>query len=166
MKIISGFIYFLIFIYPFVSNAQDTNIKIKEDVIENDYNVCYEKLKVLYISYLNSESFKVSSKALDEFKDKVNYTASNAEAKEFIKDSYKENKPLKWIKENIEKTDFKTYQEAELEYQHFVELSKKSRTDNKEFFDYLKTVTDIHGSKIFADAIVYVRLNHPEIFHY
>lgn len=136
---------------------------------ESEYAERYEKLKMMYRSYLNSESFKYSFVALKLFTEKVNYVGTPEEVSAMRKSSDEKQqmmKWMKWIEANIEKTDFKDYNDAVAEYEKYSESSCVSFEDNKAFFDYLKESTELAGTKIFADVIVYIKLNHAEISQY
>jgi hypothetical protein len=119
-----------------------------------EYDKHYQKLKELYIKQLKSESYKKYFELNRSFINKMNYKG---------KISKLGNNMLGWIKENIGKTSFESYEAAEKEWQAVQAASRKSMGKNKEYYDYTRTCIKCCGSEMIAHVLTEVMQEHPEL---
>jgi len=71
---------------------------------------------------------------------------------------------LKWIKENLEHTDFETYEAAVNEYEAIGVESLNQVKDNSEFYDYIKYCALYHNEySLLPDVCLDVRSSNPEL---
>jgi len=75
---------------------------------DSAYTVKFNKLKELYVKQYNSESYKKMKNLNDAFMDKVNPDHT------FL--DFKGVPPIDWVKGNLEKTAFSSYDDAKKEY--------------------------------------------------
>lgn len=105
---------------------------------------------------LDSESNKKTDKHIVAYLKKSNHLK--------YKDDVKKYKDLsEWVKANIDKTDFKSIEEAEAEWNAVISYQTLSSLENKDYMDYLtETVLTVNGAKIFSDIVFEITYEYPE----
>lgn len=109
--------------------------------------VTYEELKELYIKMENSESHKLSNKLMKAFMEKMNYKEKD------ISVIQSPNGMLEWIKANIEKTGFASYEDAVKEYEEMMAATMKSTTENMDFYMALGKADPEDAHRILTEGI-------------
>jgi len=102
---------------------------VKDTAYVNTYN----KLRALYLKQLESESYKKVQKLTTAFMEKVKFDGDFKIFKE-------EYGLLNWIKDNLQKTSFTSYEEAENEYKAQEVLNKEYEQENAEYIAFGKAV--------------------------
>jgi len=109
----------------------------------SEYSARYIKLKELYVRMQNSESAKTCITLKNDFLEKSNYE-DVVSRKEIIAQSYNGlNAINQWVLDNIEKTDFKSCEEAENAIKKGIAANFKIHVDNKELYSYLENTYKI-----------------------
>ncbi|NDI98778.1 hypothetical protein GWA97_06790 [Flavobacterium sp. LaA7.5] len=149
MKIITFLVTLLVCIITQNSFSQET-------VKDSAYVADYEQLKALYIKMLDTDSYQESSKLMKSFFQKMNKKDKTVL---IHPDDY-----INWVKDNIEQTDFKSFTEAEFEWDIIKLLQKKSIEENQGYYDFLMKAISKHGATISSDVLMSVRRENPEKF--
>lgn len=160
MKIISKIIITAFLFLSCQAWSQDTvqHPKIKL-VNDTPYAERYKKLKELYIASLHSESAIYASKLKADFFLKVNFTEEDNTVM-----GIKENM-FGWIRDNLHKTGFESYEEAVRDFEEIEAATEKELEENPEFLNYFLESTRFEGPHIFTDIDQELRMMHPEMFH-
>ena len=131
----------------------------QQNTVHNDsvtsYDLAYNKLKKLYIKQLDSDVYKKQKVVFRKFYKKMNF---EGDAWEITPD------PIPWIKENLEKTDFFSVTEAELEWAQYMLLYEEDLKQNADYHDYLVEAILKFGGKIAASVIKDVVEEYPDKF--
>ncbi|MCW4469850.1 hypothetical protein OGH69_12795 [Flavobacterium sp. MFBS3-15] len=141
----------LFLLFSFSGKAQ-TSV---EDTLTASYR--YNKARALYIKSLHSKSSMHLNKLGAEFRDKLNFFGDSTVL------ATREG-ALKWIKENLERTDFETYEAAVNEYEAIGVASANQVKDNSEFYDYIKYCALYHKEySLLPDVCLDVHSSNPEL---
>lgn len=135
MKIFSKII-FLTFILISAQNVSSQEAIKKEPCNEGttEYNVRYNKLKAMYIELQSKESTKEYLALTKAFKDKANYEGTVKDIVEKSKGGV--NAINEWVRNNIDKTDFKDLNEAEAEIGKILSLNQQIILENRVLYSY------------------------------
>jgi|SRR5690606_9245306 len=156
------FLYTLSFlIFSLNSIAQTTEEKPVDATTEKattfnqeEYEMELTKLRHLYAKMINSESYIKQLETGKEFMIKTNMSMEEMEYFFFPK---KETEILDWIKNNLEKTDFQSYETAEIQLKYFIDSDKKIALENKEFLELQSVFIEKYGKekmlKIYLDSL-------------
>jgi hypothetical protein len=117
----------------------------------------YEKLKELHLQKLTSESYVKQHVLLKEFTRKLNVKDAKYKVAEMSKDM------LGWIKTNIDKTLFESYEEAEKDFAALSAAGEASRIEGREYFSYMKECAQHCGNDILYRVNEEVFAEHPEL---
>ncbi len=125
---------------------------LQTDSITNEYTIRYNKLKELYIKKIDSESYKTANSLLSSFVKKTHMRKLT------------DMPMLVWIKLNLYITEFKSFEEAQKEWDAVEAAQEIEFEENTEYYDYvfesmMKTSVDIH-----INSEQEVRMEHPEKF--
>jgi hypothetical protein len=117
----------------------------------------YEKLKELQLKKLSSGNSIKYHKMMKEFTAKMNIRATGDKVTDVSEDL------LGWVKNNIDKTKFRSYEEAEKDFAALSAAGEASRLDGKEYFAYLKECRQHCGNDIMTKVLTEVLQEHPEL---
>lgn len=119
----------------------------KEEKPATETKVTYEELKELYMKRENSESYKLSKKLMTAFYKKMNYSEKDRSAL-ITPDSM-----LVWIKANLEKTYFASYEEATEEFDEMMAAGVKSVEENKDFYTAMRNANREDARRVLMEGI-------------
>jgi len=140
--------YLALLILGFGFNAVSAQNDLAAPAIEkisngSEYDKHYNKLKELEIKQLTSESHKKYRKIHKSFYD-------------YVQKQYRRDVPyndvLNWIFDNIEKTTFGSYENAEMEWNIVNTAQAAYLADNKEYFDFVLICVEKFDKKLFIDV--------------
>lgn len=117
------------------------------------YNAKFKKFKDICLKKMNTESHIESKKAFDAFMEKLNFSGKRNELST--------ETPLAWAKENLSKTDFATFEEAEKSWQRVLDTGL---VEVKENFYYYEAIAKLHASgdnQIFMDVMQEIKYEYP-----
>jgi hypothetical protein len=117
----------------------------------------YEKLKELQLKKLSSENSIKYHKMMNEFSEKMNYKATGTKVTDVTKDL------LGWLKDNIDKTKFESYEAAVTEIEALSAIGELSRNEGKEYFAYLRECKQHCGNDVMMKVLNEVLKEHPEL---
>jgi hypothetical protein len=134
----------LLFLFSSITTlAQNTgNGSVKDTAYINSYN----KLRALYLKQLDSESHKKAMKLTDQFMTKANF---NGDQNILLTDDGLMN----WIKDNIEKTSFKNFEEALKLDEDLKTAYKADAIENAEYKAFDKIISDTYGIDMVIDVM-------------
>ncbi|WP_330443653.1 hypothetical protein [Flavobacterium sp. C4GT6] len=139
----------LLYIFSFLIFSLNSTAQTKEDnsskeaVEESTYQKDYEKLKELHIAYENSEDKAKQVKLMDDFYDKIK---DRRKMRDAIGNDI--GATLEWIKNNLDKTKFTSYEEAKKEWDNIQAAGMSSVMKNQEYFNFMQKCLRKHGSDI------------------
>jgi len=116
-----------------------------------EYDTHFKKLKELYLKELRSESYKKS------------VSLHKAFLKKLPNEAFTTDDQLAWIKDNLPKTQFESYEAAEKEWQEIMAAGMASIEDNKEYYDYMVLCFSKCEPQILTDMMMEVQEEHPEL---
>lgn len=141
----------LLLLFSFSGTAQ-TSV---EDTLTASYR--YSKARDLYIKSLHSKSAMHFNKLGDEFRGKLNFFGDNTVLATT-------EGTFEWIKENLERTDFESYEAAVKEYEELGVAAANNIESNSEFYDYLKYCALYHKEyRLLPDVQTDVLNSNPEL---
>lgn len=123
----------------------------KKDTV---YEAKYNKLKAVYVKKRQSESYKKFSKLNDAFLEKVNF-----------KDHFKEIEMrtiMEWIKANLAKTKFASYEEAEKEWKIVREAVSEHSAESSEYYDLMREYRKNGDMEIVKAVMMDVQKEYPD----
>lgn len=106
-----------------------------------------DKLKAMHVTFLSSDTQKKYSQLIKEFNRKINLKGSGEKVENIIDDL------MGWIKNNIDKTMFESYEAAEKEFEAISDASVAMRNENKEYYTYLNESRPYCGSGLIAKIV-------------
>ncbi|MUV05018.1 hypothetical protein GN157_14975 [Flavobacterium rakeshii] len=115
----------------------------KKAVEESTYEKDFEQLKELHIAYENSEDRVKHLKLMDDFYDKIKELRKMRDA---IGNDV--NATLEWIKNNLDKTQFTSYEEAKKEWDNIQTVGMTSFMKNQEYFNFMQKCLLKYGPDI------------------
>lgn len=116
----------------------------------------YEKLKQLHLKELNSDIHIEQSELFRKFLKRTN---AKGELPITNPDDI-----LNWIEDNIEKTDFLSFNEAKFEWGILERVMFESRRENKEYHMFMLTAVRKHGASILIEVTDDLMDEYPEKF--
>ena len=132
----------------------------QEDKTNNDsitqYSIAYEKLKKLYLKQLDSDIYHRKRSFFHQFYQKMNFDGDKAE---IIPN------PLPWIEKNLEKTDFFSYKDAELQWKLYMVVNEEEQEKNSDYYNFMFSSMDKFGGKIVTEVMMDIVENYPERFN-
>jgi len=139
------------------ANAQDTRYYPLTDVQTSGptYIEHYNKLKELYLKQLQSVSYKNKELLTRSFLKKMNFTGKYSELHKDV---------LAWIKRNIEKTNFETYEAAQKEWDFLLTIAQKEVTENNDFYEFKLKSSQCCGPDVFLQVDFDIRKEYPHFF--
>jgi hypothetical protein len=158
MKVLYTSLLTLFLACSYTTMAQTTNDKPKQEKLTDgpEYDKHYAKLKELYLKQLRSESYKKQHALNNAFVAKINF---DGEIEDFQKDI------LGWIKANIDKTTFGSYEAAEKEWQAIIAAGMKDFEENKDYYDYMMVCFNCCDSEILTQVMMEVMEEYPELVY-
>ncbi len=145
-----------------IAQTYDANDKpVFKTVKDSTYHAHFEKLKSLYIGYLDSPEVKAATELLHNYKNKWRYAYDGD-----IKTLGKDQGGLNWISKNLHKTKFESFEAAKQEHYNVVQaLTEAGKTKgNREYDDYNIKMMKIYGAQMYIDMYTEVRQQYPEKF--
>ena len=131
----------------------------QQNTVGNDsvtsYDLAYNKLKQLYLKQLDSDIYCKKKAVFRKFYKKMNF---EGDASEITPD------PLPWIEDNLEKTNFFSVTEAELEWAQYMVLYEKDQKQNADYYNFLFESIPKFGAKIVTELMDYIITNHLDKF--
>lgn len=112
------------------------------------YQEAYIKLRKLYFKTHDSEVYMKYAISLEDFCFKSNISLKD------IKKLKKSQSILSWVKENFETTKFKSFEEAEKEYEAIQMADLAQYQENDDYYVYLFFVINKFGSKMLSDIMI------------
>lgn len=100
----------------------------------SEYITRYTKLKAMYVDLQNTESTKEYIALQKSFKEKAHYEEEQRET--ILQGKKGVNALFEWVRNNVEKTDFKSCEEAETEISKILAVNMKIISENKELYSY------------------------------
>lgn len=137
--------------------AQTTMYNPPAELIDSpECAVRYETLKEMHAAYLASATVKKQTATIKEFNRKLNLKANGEKAENVLKDV------MGWIKNNVDKTLFKSYEDAEKDFAAIADALVAVRTENKEYFAFINEAKTYCGKGVIANLAADVSLNDVE----
>ena len=119
------------------------------------YDLAYNKLKKLYLKQLDSDIYCKKKAVFRAFYKKMNF---DGDTSEITPD------PLPWIEDNLEKTDFFSVTEAELEWAQYMVLYEEDQKQNADYYNFLFESIPKFGAKIVTELMDDIVTNHLDKF--
>lgn len=154
----------LIFIGYVSIYAQNKESKITQtdsiscDRNSKEYTLMRDKLLDFYTIMLNSDISKKYNKLRTELRSKVHYDGS-ADQRPKISEMYI------WIKANLNKTDFATYEEAEMLLKMIKEVHTTMFNKNIELYKYIQEALKVCGQPLLTDVYLELQIQYGSEFH-
>lgn len=127
------------------------------DTVKDNYKIRHDRLKELYIKMLDSESNKKATKLRKAYVAKTNHLKYKDEVRPHIHDI------TKWVNANIEKTEFKSVEEATTMFNEVAVLELANLKENDEYMYYLAfTTANPKYKNLVAEIILEVMREYPE----
>ncbi|WP_188619557.1 hypothetical protein [Flavobacterium suaedae] len=151
MKIIKGIFIMSIYLSTCYSFAQQNTLS---DSLTS-YDLAFNRLKKLYLKQLDSNIYCKKKAAYRKFYKKMNF---EGDVSEIAPD------PIPWIKDNLEKTDFFSVTEAELEWAQYMVLDEEDQKQNSDYYNFLFESIPKFGAKIVTELMDDIVTNHLDKF--
>ena len=138
----------LTFIFTAIVCFTAQNSFSQEEVIVKDsaYIADYNKLKSLHIKELTSDIHIEYSKKLKDFLDKINGKMPE------IKNS--PDDIINWVKDNMDKTNFMSFTEAEFEWGIINQLQAESIKQNQEYYNFMMVIMEKYGVDMIVEELM------------
>lgn len=117
------------------------------------YNAKFKKFKDICLRKMKTESHVEAKKAMTIFLDKLSFSGKPSE---FPKDTL-----LPWIKENLQKTKFTSYEEAEQVWQQVTDTGLADVKENMYYFEAIAELSKNGDNKIFMDVRQEIEYEYP-----
>ncbi|QYJ67700.1 hypothetical protein [Flavobacterium litorale] len=114
------------------------------------YNAKYKEFYEKFLNYYCSEPNLKMRRLSYEFKKKMNYNGNDFDIM---------LRGLTWVKENIDRTEFSSIEEAESEWQAYIDAKMIDWKENYEYHKYYGEFIMKHID-VFKDVVKDVRANH------
>lgn len=126
----------LLLFFCAVAFAQEQKPNIDCSPDSQEYATRYAKLKELYIQMQSSESASKYRLLRKDFRERSNYDDENGSIEILRSAKNGVNAVHQWALDNIEKTEFKDYEEAENAIKSILDAHNEVILDNKELYIY------------------------------
>ena len=130
-----------------------------EYVNDSAYQATYSKLKELYIRKINSPTYLKSRSLIKSYSKKWK-GAYTGPAEVFVKDPGM----LSWLKDNWQKTEFTSYEEAEKEYRKVYASLLEDTIANPEFESLMIKAIMKYGPWIYTKVFEEIYHDYPDKF--
>lgn len=133
--------------------------------VERDsaYYAKYEKLKELYIKKIHSPTYRKYKSLINSYKSKWRF-AYEGSGDKLGAELAKNPGGLNWIKNNLEKTKFESYEAAVEEFDLVMAAAKDDNTANKEFSEYSLEVMMNSGPGMYIDLVEEMMMLYPDMY--
>jgi hypothetical protein len=119
----------------------------KKDIEQLTYKDAFLQLQKAYLKLNNSESYKKYDKLNGDFANKAKVSSKE------IEDVKKSKSILEWVKNNLEKTNFKTFEEATTLNESILAADFQQYKDNEEFYVLMFQYVNTYGVNIYTEVI-------------
>ena len=130
-----------------------------------EYEMHYAKLKKMFLKQLDSEAYIKRSDAADEFYRKCRLEENKFDPYFIIHQTFTIETLMAWLKKNIQKTEFKDFEEVQREFDHLSDLQMVVTMENLDMYEYIGELNEI-APDMFLEVINDVTFNHPGKFRY
>lgn len=157
MKLLYTLLFTIALTGTYTAAAQTETKPVKEEKLTGgpEYDKHYEKLKELYIKQLRSGTHKKQRQLNNAFIAKMNF---KGDPKEIQKDI------LGWVKNNIDKTNFESYEAAEQEWQAIITAGMDDFQENQEYYEYMRICFQCCDG-LFLQVLTDVGEEYPELVY-
>ena len=126
---------------------------------DSSYYATYNKLKQLFIEQMNTPEYQNYRIRLLAYKKKLRST------KEFkVSFLLKDQGGLNWLKDNWERTEFTSYEEAVSEFNKLVESASAVDKKHPKFNNYNTQAILKYGPEIYTDVFLEIMAEYPDKF--
>lgn len=126
---------------------------------DSTYYKTYQKLKELYVAKIFTPQHKETKKLNDAFRDKLR--SDNGVFPSGIGNKYPG--ALEWLKDgNLEKTQFKSFEEAQEDYDRIIAVARLEDAAVPEYSQYSAAAIIKYGPQIFIDIVFEVMMEYPD----
>jgi hypothetical protein len=140
--------------------TEKTNHNISsEQYKDSTYYATYNELKELFIKKIHSPSYQIYSETIINYRRKWR-SVYDGTGEELAKDPG----ALKWLKNNWQRTEFKSYEEAQKEYQRIWPLHLAAEKANKEFERARKRAVLRYGFEFYHNLYLEMMEEYPDKF--
>lgn len=146
----------------FSSNAQKIDAEGKvvwNTERDSTYYTTYDKLKELFVQKIHSPSYKVVHDMTIAFKEKIRQ--DDGRMPEGLGQT---SNILFWVKNNLPVTKFKSFNEAEEEWNAILKQYENVDLENPDYTRFSTTAIMKYGPLIFTDIVEEVMLEYPDKF--
>lgn len=132
-----------------------------QSLVEKDssYNAAFEKLKKLLIAKIHTQGYQENKKLITAFREKLRENSGLYPSGIGLQPSV-----LAWVKINLEKTKFKSYEEAVADYDEILKASQAEDVKNPDYLNYSVTAVLKYGPQILVDVVLEVMTEYPDKF--
>lgn len=150
-------ILFLLCSYLMMAQPDMASREFWEQKKDSAYEATYQKLKQLHIEKIHSPEHLKTNQLLSAYKKKwrSKYTGS---PEDFAKDY----SGLKWLKDNWQITEFKSYEEAEAEFAVIFQAVTDEQNAHQEYMKYYTETVLKYGPYIYTDMYMEVIFEYPD----
>lgn len=142
----------------FAATAQTTMYNPPAELIDSpECAERYETLKKMHAEYLASATVKKETMIVREFNRKLNLKANGEKLEVVLADV------MGWIKDNVEKTHFESYEAAEKEFAAITDAFVAVRAENKDYFAFINEAKTYCGDGVLSRVVSDVSINYPEL---
>lgn len=128
---------------------------------DSTYYKTYQKLKELYVAKLFTTQHKETKKLNDAFKDKMR--SDDGVFPSGV--GSKHPSVLEWLKDgNLEKTQFKSLEEAQADYDKIVAVARLEDAAVPGYSEYSAAAIIKYGPQIFIDLLFEVMMEYHDIY--
>lgn len=126
---------------------------------DSTYYRTYQKLKELYVAKMFTPQHKDTKKLNDAFRDKLR--SDDGVFPSGIGAKYPN--ALEWLKDgNLEKTQFKSFEEAQADYDRIIAVARLEDAAIPEYSEYSAAAILKYGPQIFIDLVFEVMMEYPD----
>lgn len=155
--ILTSFSLIFVFHFGISQNPEYNNVVLESK--DSTFYASYAKVKQLYIERIHTPAYQTYITHANEYKKKWR-SVYNGTGSELAKDKG----GLKWIKANLNKTQFTTYDQAVEEFSKLNTLALKEGFANKKFADAYFEALYKYGYYIYHDLEQEMQMEYPEYF--
>lgn len=137
----------------------ESSVISKLPINDSLYNASFEKLKKLLIAKIHTQGYQENKKLITAFREKLRENSGL-----FPSGIGQQPSVLAWVKINLEKTKFKSYEEAVTDYDAILKASQAEDVKNPDYLNYSVTAVLNYGPQILVDVVLEVMMEYPDKF--